>query len=48
MTKNIISNAVNMGENAVADVEMGIVEAENELKADEKGAIKDNDSKKNE
>jgi hypothetical protein len=31
MTKNIISNAVKAGEDVIADVEMGIVQAQEEV-----------------
>ncbi len=49
ITKNIVSNAVNIGENAVADIEMGINEINTELKAEDKNnETKNDESKKNE
>jgi hypothetical protein len=49
ITKNIVSNAVNIGENAVADIEMGINEINSELKAEDKNnETKNDESKKNE
>jgi hypothetical protein len=49
ITKNIVSTAVNIGENAISDIEMGIIQTETELKADHKIIESKNDeSKKNE